>query len=154
LAVAVTVRQLATSDDGPVGIVARVLTGGVGEADEVIFNISPSSGSWDLVHYQPEQGLPDGGWDYLVAGEQNVAIHTGVGATNRLLLVVIGATYLAYVNGQLVGSVEDPYAAESPSQTGYAGLYVLTSSTMAVFNDFAIYPAPPPYQPLLHGLGL
>ena len=66
----------------------------------------------------------------------------------------MGATYLAYVNGQLVGSVEDPYIAESPSQTGYAGLYVLSSSKVAVFNDFAIYPVPPPYQPLLHGLGL
>ena len=154
LAVAVTVRQFATPEDGPVGIVARVLTSGVGAADEVIFEISPSSGAWDLVHYQPEQGLPDGGWDYLVAGEQNAAIHTGDGATNRLMLVVTGATYLAYVNGQLLGSVEDPYAAESPSQTGYPGLYVLSSSTTGVFNDFAIYPAPPPYQPLLHGLGL
>ena len=109
-------------------------------------------GYWSTI--SRSKGLPDGGWDYLVADEQNVAIHTGVGATNRLLLVVIGTHIYAYVNGQLVGSVEDPYAAASRATSGYAGLYVLTSSTMAVFNDFAIYPAPPPYQPLLHGLGL
>jgi hypothetical protein len=33
----------------------------------------------------------------------------------------------------------------------YIGLDVEDNTTIGVFNDFAVYPAPPPYQPLLHG---
>ena len=67
------------------------------------------------------------------------------------MLVIVGTTYLCYVNGQFVGGGVDSYASASSPRTGYAGLFVRAPSTVAVFNDFAIYPAPSPYQPLLHG---
>ena len=153
LAVAVTLREVAVPDYDVAGLVARVQGAGNGDADKIIFDISPSRGFWELFHYQPGQGPPDDGWHYLGIGD-SAAIHTGAGATNRLMLVIVGTTYLCYVNGQFVGGGVDSYASASSPHSGYAGLFVRAPSTVAVFNDFAIYPAPPPYQPLLHGLGL
>jgi hypothetical protein len=153
LAVAVTLREIAAHDYDVAGLVAQVQGAGTGDADKIIFDISPLGGSWELFHYQPGQGPPDDGWHYLGTGD-SAAIHTGAGATNRLLLVIVGTTYLCYVNGQFVGGGVDSYASASSPHSGYAGLFVRAPSTVDVFNDFAIYPAPPPYQPLLHGLGL
>ncbi len=153
LAVAVTLREVAAHDYDIAGLVARVQGAGTGDADKIIFDISPLGGSWELFHYQPGQGPPEDGWHYLGTGD-SAAIHTGAGATNRLMLVIVGTTYLCYVNGQFVGGGVDSYASASSPRTGYAGLFVRAPSTVAVFNDFAIYPAPSPYQPLLHGLGL
>lgn len=151
LAVAVTVRELAAPDYGPIGLVARVQGHGSGDVEQIVFEIDPTEGDWELFHYQPGQGLPDDGWHSL-GGSDDTAIHPGIGATNRLLLVVIGQYYLCYVNGQFVGGVKDAYHDASPPHPGYAGLYVSAPSTVAVFNDFAIYPVPPPHQPLFPGL--
>lgn len=73
-------------------------------------------------------------------------------ATNRLLLVVRGGEYLYYVNGQFVGRYLETGSTLPLEHYGDPGIFLSDDSTTGVFNDFAIYPAPPPYQPLLHGL--
>lgn|GEM_PF-1583164 len=153
VAVAVTMRVQEASEYGAdVGLVARVHEGYAGGAvDEIIFKVDPLVGAWSLIHIQPPRDSNDDGWRYLTLDNTSAAIHTGVGVPNRLMLVVVGAMYYAYAyaNGQFLGSIYDPYALPPAPQSGYVGLWAL--ATTATFNDFAIYPAPPPYQPLLHG---
>jgi hypothetical protein len=148
LAVAVTVRGIAVTGYGPVGLVVRSDTAHY--PDDIEFSINPASGGWELMHYQPEATNSDDVYHFLEIGHVS-AIHAGLGATNRLMLVVVGRTYLCYINGQLVGGAVDSSPKASPPHPGYVGLYVLGDS-VAVFNDFAVYPAPPPYTPL-PGLG-
>lgn len=107
-------------------------------------------GNWSLFHERTPTKDDQNEWHSLTYEKASTAIHTGIGVPNRLMLVVIGTMCYAYANGQLLGSVHDPYAFPPASQSGYVGLQVLTFAPIT-FNDFAIYPAPSPYQPLLHG---
>jgi hypothetical protein len=141
VAVAVTVRQVGSSDYGGVGISLHVNDGSV-----VFFIVNPSQGSWWAVHYGPGQ------WHDLASGDNNDhnVVHTGANAVNRLLLVLRGNEYLLYINGEIVTHATD--ATPPPAgHLSYIGLDVEDNTTIGVFNDFAVYPAPPPYQPLLHG---
>ena len=95
---------------------------------------------------QPPQTPVDDGLHYLAGGDVPGVHFTETTAT-RMLLVVMGNRYLCYINGVFVGATEDAYAPSS-LPTGYAGLFVLDHTAAAVFNDFAVYPAPLPYQPL------
>jgi hypothetical protein len=152
VAVAVTVRVQEASEYGAdVGLVARVENGAYEGryVDEIFLEVDPLAGTWSLTHEQPPRDSNDDAWRLLTLDKTSAAIHTGIGVPNRLMLVVVGAMYYAYANGQLLGSVYDPYAAPPAPHSGYAGLW--EQGTTATFNDFAIYPAPPPYQPLLHG---
>ncbi len=158
VAVAVTVRVQDASEYGAdVGLVARVEDGADQgrQVDEIILDVDPLKGTWSFTHEQPPRADDnnDDGWRLLTLSSASAAIHTGVGVPNRLMLVVVGAMYYAYANGQFLGSVYDPYAAPPAPHSGYAGLFAL-GFTAATFNDFAVYPAPPPFQPLFHGLGI
>ena len=57
MAVAVTLHEVAATDYDIAGLVARVQGAGTGDADKIIFDISPLGGSWELIHYQPGQAL-------------------------------------------------------------------------------------------------
>jgi hypothetical protein len=153
IALAVTARQIGSSDNDGVGLVARSVSINGSYADQIVFSISPTTGYWGLYHYQAGHRNSDDNWQYLDGGNSS-AIHTGANATNRLLLVLRRTEYLCYINGQFVGRDVDSTVIPSSPKFGYPGLYVNDDTTTGVFNDFAIYPAPPPYQPLLHGLGL
>ncbi len=154
IALAVTARQIGSSDNDGVGLVARSLSANGSYADQLVFYISPTAGYWSLYHYQPGHRNSDDNWQYLDGGNSS-AIHTGANATNRLLLVLRGTEYLCYINGQFVGRDVDTTVTPSSPKFGYPGLYVNDDATTGVFNDFAdLSIAPPPYQPLLHGLGL
>ena len=153
VAVAATVRMQETSEYGAdVGLVARVEDGayqGI-HVDEIILDVNPLVGTWSLTHERPPRNSNDDGWSLLTVDNTSAAIHTGVGVPNRLMLVVAGAMDYAYANGQFLGSVYDPYATAPAPQSGYVGLWTLGLTT-ATFNDFAIYPALPPYQLLPGG---
>lgn len=151
LAVAVTARQIGSSDNDGVGLIARSFPPDDNESDAIIFTISPSAGFWGLAHYQPGHKNPDDNWNFLDGGNSS-AIQTSAGAANRLLLVVRGTEYLCYINGQLVGRDVDSTVTRSSPRFGSSGLFLNDNTTVGVFNDFAIYEAPPPYQPLFHGL--
>jgi hypothetical protein len=149
MAVSMTVRQIGSSDYDGLGMVARVRRTSSGDTDNITFSISLTHGNWSLYHYQPGHRNSYDNWKYLDGGDSN-AIHRGPNAVNHLLLVVRSNEYQCYINGHIVG--RDIDSSMSPSTYGYAGLYINDLSTTAVFNDFAVFPAPPPYQPLLHGL--
>lgn len=152
MAVVATVRPAPGKDFGFVGLAARVQSSGAGVADEVVFDIWPRDGGlrWDVLHLRPPRTPADDGLHYLAGGDVP-GVHFMETTATRMLLVVMGNRYLCYINGVFVGAAEDAYAPLSPP-TGYAGLFVLDRTAAAVFNDFAVYPAPPPYQPLLGGL--
>lgn len=151
IAVAVTVRQIGTAYNDGIGLVARSLDRGANEYDKIVFMISPTKGFWTLYHYQPGHNNSDDNWRYLDGGD-SAAIHTGADAVNRLLLVLRGTEYLCYVNNQFVGRHVDTTVISSSPRSGFTGLIINDDMTVGVFNDFTVYPAPAPYQPLLHGL--
>jgi hypothetical protein len=150
VAIAVTARQIGSSDSDGVGLVARSLDTGMSQTDEIIFLVSPSGGGWSLYHFQPGHSNPDDNWNYLDGGDSD-AIHEGANASNRLLLVLRGREYLCYINGQFVARDVDSTVTPSSPMFGYPGLFINDDATTGVFNDFAVYDLPPPYQPLLHG---
>jgi hypothetical protein len=148
VAVAVTVRQIGEGDYDGVGII--VVNGDGGMAT---FTVSPERGTWTLFYVTPGQfANPEDDWHYDGGGNDNSTntIHTGANAVNRLLLVMRHGQYLGYINDQLV-AISDISGATTSGHLSYIGLDVEDNTTTGVFNDFAVYPAPPPYQPLLHG---
>lgn len=151
VAVMVTTRQIGSAHNDGVGVVARSFAPNGSDEDAIYFYVSPTDGSWTLYHYQPGHKNPDDNWRYLDGGD-SAAIHRGSNATNRLLLVLRGKEYLCYINGQFIARDADSTVTPSSPRVGYAGLFVNDDTTTGVFNDFAVYAAPPPYQPLFHGL--
>lgn len=150
VAVAVTARQIGSSKYDGVGLVARSLAAtSDAEDDNIVFTVSPSTGSWSLYHYQPGHANTDDNWKYLDGGDSSV-IHTGAGAENRLLLVLHGTEYLCYINGHFVARDVDTTVTASSPKFGYTGMFVNDNATTGVFNDFAVYDLPPAYQPLFH----
>ncbi len=149
-AIAVTARQMGSSDGDGVGLIARSLANGTTESDEIVFYVSPSGGGWSLYHYQPGHSDSNDNWNYLDGGD-SAAIHEGDNASNRLLLVLRGTEYLCYINGQFVARDVDSTVTSSSPKFGYPGVFVNDDTTTGVFNDFAVYDLPPPYQPQLHG---
>jgi hypothetical protein len=71
--------------------------------------------------------------------QQTSAIHQGIGATNRLAVIMRGQQYLCYINGQFVGISQT-----KPSSTGSVGLYAESDQSqpapVIAFTDFTIYP--------------
>jgi hypothetical protein len=151
-AVTATLHQGEYSDATYARLVARVgdTRSDTGYTNEIVLNVDLYHGTWSFFHERTPTEDDHNEWSFLTDDEANTAIHVGIGVPNRLMLVVIGTMCYAYANGQLLGSVHDPYAFPPAPQSGYVGLQVLTFAPIT-FNDFAIYPAPPPYQPLLHG---
>jgi len=148
--VAVTVRQVGTADANGVGLVVRDADTGADYDDQVIFYVDPLSGEWNLYHYQPGHSNVDDNWRYLDGGD-DAGIHRGENVANRLMLVLRGNEYLCYINGQFVARVLDSTLTPSSPKSGYVGVYINDAVT-GIFDNFALYTAPPPYQPLLGGL--
>jgi hypothetical protein len=123
-AVEVTATQLgappSSGNDG-VGVIAR---SSANNNNFVMLQVNHAS-RWTLWHYRGAASEP---WTNL-AGGASTAIHTGPGATNRLLLVVRGQTLLCYVNDQYVGSYDDRYYPLAGS--GFVGVYLNESSLTA-----------------------
>ena len=86
----------------------------------------------------------------VAKGETLIDTATTLNAMRPDLLVVRHGQYLGYINDQLVAII-DASGASANGHVSSIGLDVEDNTTTGVFNDFAIYPAPPPYQPLLHG---
>jgi hypothetical protein len=151
-AVTATLHQGEYSDATYARLVARVgdTRSDTGYTNEIVLNVDLYHGTWSFLHERTPTEDDQNELSVLTDDETSAAIHTGIGVPNRLMLVVIGTMCYAYANGQLLGSVHDPYAFPPAPQSGYVGLQVLTFAPIT-FNDFAIYPTPPPYQPLLHG---
>lgn len=145
--VAVTVRQVGTADANGVGLVARDADTGADYDDQVIFYVDPLRGEWNLYHYQPGHSNIDDNWRYLDGG-YDAGIHQGENVANRLMLVLRGNEYLCYINGQFVARVLDSTLTPSSPKSGYVGVYINDAVT-GIFDNFALYPAPQPYQPLL-----
>lgn len=147
VAVTVTVRQIGTGDYDGVGIIVVDADGSM-----ATFTVSPAHGTWTLYYFTPgKYANPEDNWHYDGGSNTGIhAIHTGTNAVNRLLLVVRHGEYLCYVNDQLI-AIDGVSDASTKGHLSYIGLDVEDNTTIGVFNNFAIYPAPSPYQPLLHG---
>lgn len=133
-AVEATVAQRGKSGSDGVGLVLRASDSG---NDFVVYYID-SSGWWYLTRYHLAGSNPDDNWHDIDSAPSD-AIHTGDGATNRLLVVLRGTSFLCYINGTFVGAVND----DASPRSGSMGVFVNDSSTEGIFSTFDVYTAPP-----------
>jgi hypothetical protein len=138
VAVEVTAVQVGTAADGydGVGLMLRADT----DQDMIVFYVSPTNRSWSLAHrlYNPEH--PDNSWEDLDDGT-SAYVHTGANASNTLLVLVRGQTYLLYVNGHFLDTYSNTYPSDPYLPiAGQAGLYVNDGATTGVFSNFSVYP--------------
>lgn len=105
-------------------------------SDFLLFQVY-SSGDWELDHYRYVSSRVDDNWNFIDDGRSD-AINTGVGSTNKLLVILRGQTFLLYINGHLVYSSNEHY--ETFAGSGYAGVYLNDGSMTATFQNFAVYP--------------
>lgn len=105
-------------------------------SDFLLFEVY-SSGDWELDHYHYVSSRADDNWNNLDYGSSK-AINTGIGAANKLLVVLRGQSFLLYLNDHLVYSTKETY--ERFADSGYAGVYLNDGSMAASFQNFAVYP--------------
>jgi hypothetical protein len=131
----VTLHQVNDLDFSEAGLVLRA---DPTTHEALVFTITPGGG-WRLERFTLKA---DGSGDQEGGSLINEgllfpvsAIHHGSDVTNRLAVIMRGASYTFFVNGQYIGSYHDGWVAGE--QVGvYAG-------GPTAFSDFAIYPAPP-----------
>ncbi len=152
VAVQVTARQLGGTQSDGIGLIVRATADG---SDYVAFVVSPTDGEWTLWQYHPIDANPDDDWHYLSGGNSS-AIHRGYDASNTLLALTRGQTYVLYANGVFLGAASDgdpdvygPDAAQTVGtmttlRQGSAGVYLADGVTTGVFTDFAVYRVQPP----------
>ncbi|GEM_PF-2258157 len=148
VAVEVTVRQTInpqtnlSSDGDGVGLILRT---NADTSNFIVFNVSPLAQDWSLEHYQASSSNPDENWDYLADGISN-AIHSGLDATNTLLVIIRGDTYLLYANGQYLGSSGEisGYSSRNLPESGHMGVYLNDGAAIGAYTNFAVYPVQPP----------
>jgi hypothetical protein len=134
-AVEVTVRQFGT-DPGNDGV-GLELRGGENPYRMVVFMID-SSGNWWLWNYKDVSASSDDNWD-LIDTEHSSAIHMGLGASNRLMVIGYGDQFLCYINDVFVQAD----TINSTLASGHAGVYLNDSATTGVFSNFKVYPVKP-----------
>lgn len=141
-AIEVTAVQHGKAADGNdgVGIVLRADS----DQNMVVFVVSPTSGSWWLDHHLYNPQHPDDSWIYMDGGT-SASVHTGAGASNTLLVLARGQTYLLYVNGHFLDAYSDRFHDQSNLLlAGYAGVYVNDGATTGIFSNFSVYPVQSP----------
>lgn len=142
--VEVTARQLHSPSDNASDGVGLVLRTSGNSNQDVEFNVDPT-GYWDFADYSAYRGVDNSRND--IDGGESPAIHQGVGAVNRLSVVMRGNDFILYVNGRFLAVETDSGALAS----GPAGVVVESETTGGQFYDFAVYPLPA--DPLLLGWG-
>jgi hypothetical protein len=143
-AVEVTARQVGAARDDTTQGVGLVLRSN-GGTNMVVFYVSTVDGSWTLDHYLYNAQQPDTSLAYVDEGNSS-AIQQGAGATNRLLVLARGQTYLLYINDRFITAYTDRYHdTHDLPVAGPAGVYVSDGAITGYFTDFAVYPvqAPP-----------
>jgi hypothetical protein len=139
VAVEVTARETGTLGPNVTDGVGLALSASTDGSSYVAFFVLPS-GEWDLW-----QGIHAGANDqnsYTLTSGHSSAIHGGFGATNRLLALIRGNTYLLYVNDHLVGTYTASSYDHLPTSGG-AGVFLNESSISGWFTNFAVYPVQP-----------
>lgn len=136
VAIEVTARQRRGSSFDGVGLVLRE---NAAHTNEITFTISPD-GTWTLTRYQanPPSGASNCTYPYLAT--HSGAIHTGTDEPNTLFVLMRGATYFLFVNGQYLGSYVD--TTQHPLTSGYTGLFLADPTTIGLFSNFAVFRAP------------
>lgn len=134
--VEVTVHQQVDFDLNEAGIAFRANTA---SNTMLIFAVTPN-GEWH-VNLRPKQG---GGTesDYRSLRYEGLfggisAIHQGLDATNRLAVLMQGATFTFFVNGQYVGR----YVGNDLPLEGQVGVYVGGMNGPVTFSDLLLSPA-------------
>ncbi len=145
VAVQVTARQLGGTQEDGIGLILRSNAAG---DDYVAFVISPTDGGWTLWQYHPMDANADDDWHYLAGGDSS-AVRKGYDATNTLLAITRGQSYVLYVNSVFVGAASDgdpdvygngsTVGTMSTPHQGHAGVYLADGVTTGVFTDFAVY---------------
>lgn len=138
VAVEATVRQIGSVQNGGVGLILHTYDD---NTDMTVFFIDPTDGTWSLSHFRDVSDSASENWRDLDDGSSR-SIHAEAGAANHLLVIMAGDRYLCYINGSLVMSYDDN--GHVTPRTGHVGLYLNDGAVEGVFNDFTVYPAPPP----------
>ncbi|HEU4783095.1 MAG TPA: hypothetical protein VFS83_07145, partial [Ktedonobacterales bacterium] len=134
--VEVTMRQQVNFDLNDAGILFRANSG---SNTALAFTITPN-GEWHL-DLRPRQGDgPDS--DYRSLRYEGLfggiaAIHRGLGATNRLAVLMQGSSLTFFVNGQYIGR----YVGNDVPQSGQVGVFVGSANGLITFSDLLISPA-------------
>lgn len=136
VAVEVTASQRSTDDGDGVGLVLRMNDN---NTDFLAFYVDSSGWFW-LEHHTGS--VSDGNWNWI-GGDNSSAIHIGVGASNRLQIIVRSTQMICFINGRFVGTYSDG----DLWLNGHIGVYVNDSTTEGIFTNFAAYPVPPPPFP-------
>ncbi|HEU5440421.1 MAG TPA: hypothetical protein VFU88_14105 [Ktedonobacterales bacterium] len=102
----------------------------------VVFEVT-NDGWWQLTRLKRIEGDNDASWLSIDEGRSS-AIHTGLNAANRLLVVMRGSHFLCFINDTFIGSYQIP----SAELGGQVGMYIDDSLEIGAFNDFRVYPLP------------
>lgn len=143
--VEVTARQLHNATDGVAGGVGLILRVS-GEGDQFdMFQVLPSGrwALWSAILSSDATGIDQTNYNVIDDGSSS-AIHQGVGATNRLAVLMHGNDLLLYANGAFLANETD----SSILGSGGAGVYVDSQAAGGQFYDFAVYPLPASPPPL------
>jgi hypothetical protein len=126
----VQVKQVSGGAQDPMGIVFRLIKQSETTYDYYSFQIT-SFGRWAFVKCvaSTDSCVP------LVGYKFDGAIHSGVGASNLLEVYAKGSHIYAFINGTMVGSLDD-----STYTTGRVGLTcgAYREFTECVFTNFAV----------------
>ena len=102
------------------------------------------TGDWYLLDFAYKSGNPDDNWSTIAGNEDDRAVHSGEGATNRLLVIIRGNRFTCFVNDHLVGSFD----VSGVPVAGHMGVYSNASDMEGVYTNYVVYPAPstpPPF---------
>jgi hypothetical protein len=135
--VEVTVHHVAGSQDDMEGLVLR---GDQTRNQALVFTIS-ANGMWALDRVELKPNSLFGSDDSLIRQGifvPVVALRQGDDAINQLAVIMRGADYTFFINGQYVGSYH-----ETQDTGDRVGVVAESDSMLAGFSDFDVYPAPP-----------
>jgi hypothetical protein len=130
-AVAVTVKQLANSPSGGVGLLLRyTLT-----PERFIGFYFTSEGYWALESFDSPAPTGHRATILITRSFSASSVNMGADMSNTLLVIMRGDEYACYINRRFVGKAFD-----SLIESGSPGVVNYDNSTVAAFSNFAIYP--------------
>ncbi len=135
VAVEATVSEYGSDPDDGIGLLLRADESG----DKYVAFMVDKTDDWYLLDFTYKSGNSDDNWSTIAGSDDDRAVHSGEGATNRLLVIIRGNRFTCFVNDQLVGS----FAVSSVPVVGHMGVYSNASDVEGVYTNFVVYPAPP-----------
>jgi hypothetical protein len=130
-----TISEHGSDPNDGVGLLLRADKRG----DRYVVFMVDKAGNWSLLDFSYKSRNPDDNWSYIAGNDDDQAVHSGEGVTNRLMVIIRGNRFTCFVNDHLVGS----FAVSGVPVAGHMGVYSNASDVEGVYSNFTVYPAPP-----------